>query len=126
MIEFTKPITQPGNALSIIKSEVATALEGVGMPRKVYVTLSDAPIAGHESIEGNPVPSGTDGRIMYNFGGKSTLRSVGVRLQGNCLLPKDGFTVDPATQERNKAARAERDAKRAAKVGTLAVATAKK
>ncbi len=121
MIEFTKPAAQQATSLNVIKAEVATALDSIGMPKKVYLTLSDAPISGHESIEGNPAPSSKDGRIMYNFGGKSTLKAVVGRLQGNFFLPKDGFTVDPATLSAYQAARAERDAKRKTNVTTLAV-----
>jgi hypothetical protein len=111
-MEFIKPSANVGSALQTIKSEVAVALEGAGMPRKVYVTISDAPIEGHDSVEGLPAPSSKDGRIMYNFGGKSSIKTVVGRLQGNFFLPKDGWTVDPATLKAYQTAKAERDAKR--------------
>lgn len=111
-MEFIKPTATQASALNTIKSEVAVALEGAGMPRRIYVTLSDSPIEGHDSVEGTPAPSSKDGRIMYNFGGKSTIKAVVGRLQGNFFLPKDGWTVDPATLKSYQAAKAERDAKR--------------
>ena len=118
MIQFTAPTTQQVTPMNTIKSEVAVALESVGMPRQVYVTISDKPIAGYESVEGKPAPSSKDGRIMYNFGGKAGISGNPVvgRLQGNWFLPKDGFTVDQATLTAYQTAKAERDAKRV-KVG---------
>ena len=114
MIQFTKSATQQTGAVNTIKAEVATALETIGMPKKIYITLSDNPIDWRESVEGNPAPSSKDGRIMYNFGGRSTLKAVVGRLQGNFFLPKDGFTVDAATLSAYQSARAERDAQRKA------------
>lgn len=113
-MEFIKPSASQGTALQTLKGEVATALEGAGMPRRVYVTISDSPIEGHDSVEGTPAPSSKDGRIMYNFGGKSTVRATVGRLQGNFFLPKDGWTVDAATLKAYQTAKAERDAKRTA------------
>lgn len=109
-MEFTKPSAVKGSAIQTIRSEVATALEGAGMPRKLYITVSDKPIEGHDSVEAPASLSQKDGRVMYNFGGKSTVSAVIGRLQGNFFLPKDGWTVDAATLKAYQEARAARDA----------------
>ena len=113
-IQFNAPVTQAVTPVNTIKAEVAVALESVGMPRQVYVTLSDKPIAGYESVEAKPMPSSKDGRIMYNFGARAGIAGNPVlgRLQGLWLLPKDGFTVDAATHASWKAAREEQAAKK--------------
>lgn len=115
-MEFTKVSTIKGGAVQTINSEVATTLEGAGMPRKVYITLSDAPLEGHDSIEGAASISQKDGRVMYNFGAKATLKAVVGRLQGNFFLPKDGWTVDAGTLKAYQVAKAEQLATRTASI----------
>ena len=106
MIQFGK---QPAGqtVLGQIKHEVQNALIAAGMPGRLYLIVSGTPPSTAwlrenglgDPIEANPTISSKDGRVMYNFGGKSELNGVGGRLQGNYFLPKDGFRVDRDTHK---------------------------
>lgn len=113
-IQFTKPAGSIGTAVQKIRAEVGEAIAQAGMPRKLYLTLSEAPIEGHDSLEGNASLTQKDGRVMFNFGGRSTVQAVVGRLQGNFFLPKDGWTVDTATLKAYQEARKAQDAARSA------------
>ena len=106
MIQFTKP-GQSGS-LSVVgkmRTEVQEALVAAGMPAKLYLlALDKAPTSQwlaenglQPPVEGIPTISQKNGSILYNFGGRSTVAQTDGRLQGNFFLPKDGFTVEPAT-----------------------------
>ena len=90
-----------------ILKEVSTALMGAKLPGAFSLTFS---IPGHEAtgvLNFHPIISKKDGRVMYNMSAKDVFiggERVKLTGGGNLFLPKDGYTVDPATLKLYKAA----------------------
>ena len=104
--------SKPTNEVQAIRLDLRASLRENGIPTSLYLSISDKPPVGTEYIQGDASMSKKDGKVMFNFGGKSSIGTLAGRLQGNFFVA--GMAVDQATltsyQKAHAAAEAARNA----------------